>query len=112
VLAAATLAGVVLLVVAAGTGEARRAERRPASLPGQLRWLAERQLGARDAVAFLGWIAVVAACAVAWPSERSADRVPLVPVAALAAAVALVVVVRWVTDGARDAARRVPARDR
>jgi hypothetical protein len=75
VLAVATIAGVVVLATAAAAGPDRRAELRPAPRPigwGQLRWFAERQVGRRDAVAFLGWAAVVAACAIAWPSERSA----------------------------------------
>ena len=111
-LALATLAGVVLLVVAAAAGPQRRAEPRPLSFSlgaGRLRWLAARQIGRRDAVALLGWSAVVALCAVAWPSERSADRVPLVPVAALFAAVALVV--RSVASRAR-AVRSSPGRGR
>ena len=113
VLALATLAGVVLLAVAAAAGPERRAEPRPVSFSlgaGRLRWLAARQIGRRDAVAFLGWLGVVAACAVAWPSERSADRVPLVPVAALVAAVAVVVAVGWLTAAGRDVARRRLAR--
>jgi hypothetical protein len=112
-LALATLAGLALLAVAAAAGPERRAEPRPVSFSlgaGRLRWLAARQIGRRDAVAFLGWVAVVAACAVAWPSERSADRVPLVPVAALAAAVAVVVAAGWLTAAGRDVARRRLAR--
>lgn len=108
-LALATLAGLVVAVVAALAGPARRAEPRPVSFSlgaGRLRWLCARRLGRRNAVAFLAWYGVVALCAVAWPSERSVDRVTTLPVAALAAAFAVVVAAGWLTAVGHDVSRR------
>jgi hypothetical protein len=112
-LAAATLAGVAFLALAAGAGPRAPADPARDPLPaarGRWRLEAERLVGRRDAIAFLGWTAVVAACAVVWPSERSADRVPLVPVAALLAGVALVVVAGRVSAAWHDLGRRAVVR--
>ena len=103
VLAPLTLAGVAALVAAASSPAP--AGRAPA-LGAAWRWLAERQMSRRNAAALLSWALAVAVCALLWPSERSADAVPLIPVASLLAAVALLVLSTWLSLARRRLAHR------
>jgi hypothetical protein len=104
VLAPLTLAGVAALVTAASA--AAPVGRRPPALGAAWRWLAERQMGRRNAAALLSWALAVALCALVWPSERSADAVPLVPVTSLLAAVSLLVLSTWLSLARRRLAGR------
>jgi hypothetical protein len=103
--ALATVAGVVLLVTAVVASPERLAVRHPPSLAAGWRWLGERLVGRRNAVALLLWALSVAVCAVVWPSARSVDAVPVVPVTALLAAVAVVVVSRWLSTARHSVGR-------
>jgi hypothetical protein len=103
-LAPLTLAGVAALVTASSAGPPGGG--RPPALGAAWRWLAERQVSRRNAVALLSWVLAVALFTLAWPSERSADAVPVIPVFSLLAAVALLVLSTWLSLARRRLAGR------